>query len=98
MTDLWNQLLRNKTAEEKQWQKMDEEVKQEIQSYKEQYRERFEKEFENKEFPRHPYKIKMQIIKEEGLYGKTHRNHELARALEMLRKEYEETWSEMANA
>lgn len=98
MTDLWNQIL-NETPENKDWSDMDSEVQEEINEHIDEYRPRFEEEFEDANFPRHPYKIMMEIRKEKGLYGgNSHEKPKLIRALKILKDEYEEKWGEMANA
>ena len=88
-----------RTAEDKDWSDIDEEVKQEIRQHMDEYRPRFEQEFDGEKFPRHPYKIMMKIRKEEDLYGgNSHHKPKLLRALKILKEEYEKEWSSMANA
>ena len=98
MTGLWGQIIKE-TPENKDWRDMDREVKQEIREHVEEYRPRFQEEFDGEEFPRHPYKIMMEIRKEKGLYGgNSHQKPKLLRALKILKEEYEEKWCSMTNA
>lgn len=96
--DSWKETL-NETAKTKDWEDIRKDVKEEIYQYIGEYRERFEEEFQEKDIPKHPYKIMMEIRKEENLYGsKAERNPKLMRALIVLKNNYEEQWEKMADA
>lgn len=94
MPSLWDI---GKTAKDKPWEHIQEETKKEIMENVEEYRLVFEEEMQ-KEVPRHPYKVMMEIRKEKDLYaGNCYRDPELIRALEILKDEYKKEWEELAN-
>lgn len=97
MSTSWNDLI-HEDAEDMDWEDISKPVRKKVIKYREEYRERFQEEFDGQEFPRHPYKIMMEVRKEEGLYADNcHGNPELLRGLEMLKEEYLDKWSELSN-
>lgn len=77
---------------------LDREDNKKIDNYMMEFRGVFLKEFE-KDVPRHPYKIFMELRKEEGMYGgysPSWDQHKL-RALEELKEEFEEEWERIVN-
>lgn len=93
MASLWD--IGKSRVLESERKVLDRETVEEIERWKEEFRPRFEEEFEEK-YPRHPYKIFMEIRKEEGLYPSVYQKDEpKMRALKELKEEYEDRWEEI---
>lgn len=77
---------------------LDLENRNKVDDFKNNYRETFKEEFRSK-IPRHPYKLYMELRKEEGLYGgySPNWNHHKLRALEELKNEFTDKWEDLAN-
>jgi len=76
-----------------------EDKRSKIESEKERFRSAFESEMEE-EFPRHPFKVMMDLRRDLGLYRHfrfTQENSVKLKALEELKDEFEDRWKSLAS-
>lgn len=91
-TQKWPQSIIHKNREE-----MTQMERNKLEEKISHYEDRFEDEMD-KEYPRHPHRVMMEIRKENGLYGSgMYKEPMLLKALEVLKDRYKNQWQEMKN-